>query len=54
MGVREAPVTSEQKSEGGGRVSPDNIWGPEGVRAKTEALRWEYAGCAERTLRMPE
>ena len=32
-------MTSEQKSEGGGRVSPDNIWGPEGVRAKTEAPR---------------
>ena len=44
MGVREAPVTCEQKSEGGGRVSSDNIWGSEGVRAKTEAMRWEYAG----------
>ena len=46
-------MTCEQKSEGGGRVSSDNIWGSEGVRAKTEAMRWEYAGYVERTVRMP-
>ena len=46
-------MTCEQKSEGGGRVSSDNIWGSEAVRAKTEALRWEYAGCVERTVRVP-
>lgn len=54
MGVREAPVTFGQKSEGGEKLCSENTWGSEEGRANVKALRWEHARRVEGTVRKPE